>query len=65
MAATLEPPLPAPPINNKRNTHSIRSCPSCGTTLEDDRSEVEAARRQVIELEAQMELLKEKTTSAG
>jgi hypothetical protein len=64
MAAALDLP-PAPSIASKHGAHSIQSCPACGTSFEVDVAEVESARKKVVELEAQMELLKEKTTTAG
>lgn len=65
MAASLEPPLPAPSIHNKQSAQHIQSCPSCGTSFEIDAADVATARKQVVELEAQMELLKMRTTTAG
>jgi hypothetical protein len=65
MAASLEPPLPAPSTHNKHSAHHTQSCPSCGTSFEADISDEVTARKQVVELEAQMEVLKEKTTTAG
>lgn len=63
MAATIQPP-PAPSIPTKHFAH-IQSCPQCGTDVSFDPREVEDAKRRIIELEAQMERLKEKATAAG
>ena len=65
MAAAVEPLPPAPsiPTKNIANKIQIQSCPTCGTAM--DMAEVEEARRRIVELEAQMELLKEKATAAG
>jgi hypothetical protein len=66
MASTAElPPPPAPSIPTKHSAHGMHSCPACGTSIEVDKGELDMARRQIIELEAQMELLKEKATAAG
>jgi Fe2+ or Zn2+ uptake regulation protein len=65
MAATLAFQPPAPSIPSKHHTHGVQSCPACGTTFQPDSSEVEKAQRRVVELEGQMELLKEKATAAG
>jgi transcription initiation factor IIE alpha subunit len=43
-------------------TTIAHSCPTCGTSLEEV---VEDAQRQIRELEAQVEMLKEKATAAG
>ncbi|KAF2825880.1 hypothetical protein CC86DRAFT_351954 [Ophiobolus disseminans] len=64
MAATVELPPPAPSIPTKRNAHSIQNCPACGTTFEADMTDAGLARSNIVELEAQMELLKEKATAA-
>ncbi|EAT82448.2 hypothetical protein SNOG_10113 [Parastagonospora nodorum SN15] len=62
MAATVElPPPPAPSIPTKH----VHNCPECGTSIQLDTGEVEMARRKIVELEAQMEFLKEKATAAG
>ncbi|KAH7083926.1 hypothetical protein FB567DRAFT_94607 [Paraphoma chrysanthemicola] len=64
MAAAVElPPPPAPSIH-KQAAHSTQSCPSCGTSVRVDTAEVESARRKIVELEAQMEVWKEKATAA-
>jgi hypothetical protein len=65
MAATVQPPPPAPSIHGKNGTHSIQNCPACGTSIELDSGEVQMARQKIFELEVQMELLKEKATTAG
>jgi hypothetical protein len=65
MAATVQLPPPAPSIHGKHGTHSIQECPACGTSIQLDSGEVEMARRKIVELEAQMEFLKEKATAAG
>jgi hypothetical protein len=66
MASTAElPPPPAPSIPSNHNVHGMHSCPACGTSIELDKGEMEMARRRIMELEAQMELLKEKATAAG
>lgn len=62
MAASVElPPPPAPSIQTKH----VHNCPECGTSIQLDTGEVEMARRKIVELEAQMEFLKEKATAAG
>jgi hypothetical protein len=64
MAAIVElPPPPAPSIPTKHI--GVHSCPACGTSIQLDTGEVEMAQRKIKELEAQMELLKEKATAAG
>jgi hypothetical protein len=66
MAATVQPlPPPAPSIHEKHSPHSIQNCPACGTSIQLDPGEAEMARRKIVELEAQMEFLKEKATAAG
>jgi hypothetical protein len=66
MAATVElPPPPAPSIATKHNAHGLQSCPACGTDIQIDAAEMEMARRKIMDLEAQMEFLKEKATAAG
>jgi hypothetical protein len=66
MASTAElPPPPAPSIPTKHSAHGTQNCPACGTSIELDKGEVEMARRRVMELEAQVELLKGKATAAG
>jgi hypothetical protein len=64
MAATVElPPPPAPSIPTKNM--GVHNCPACGTNIQLDTGEVEMAQRKIKELEAQMELFKEKATAAG
>jgi len=62
MAAAIFDALPAPPIAAKPMQQG--SCPNCGTTLSAE-IEVEEAQRRIHELEAQVEMLKEKATAAG
>jgi DNA repair exonuclease SbcCD ATPase subunit len=67
MAATLEEviaPAPAVSNNTKHMASQGHSCPECGNQipLEED---LEEAQRRIQELEAQVELLKEKATAAG
>ncbi|KAF1936423.1 hypothetical protein EJ02DRAFT_414016 [Clathrospora elynae] len=62
MAATLELQPPAHSIATKHMANDMHSCPSCGSSI--DMAEVEDARRRIVELEAQMERLKEKATAA-
>ncbi|KAH8702740.1 hypothetical protein GQ44DRAFT_732752 [Phaeosphaeriaceae sp. PMI808] len=65
MAAAVQlPPPPAPSIAIKYNAHSTQSCPTCGNSVHIDATEIQTAKRKIVELEAQMELLKEKTTAA-
>jgi uncharacterized protein (UPF0212 family) len=65
MAAPVElAPPPAPSIASKHVAHGSQNCPACGTTIELTQ-EMEVARRKIVELEAQMEFLKEKATAAG
>jgi hypothetical protein len=65
MAAPVELPRPpAPSIASKHVAHAAQACPACGTTIELTQ-EAEIARRKIVELEAQMEFLKEKATAAG
>jgi hypothetical protein len=59
----LRPPAPSTP--EKHSAHVIQSCPTCGTSIQLDSGEAEMARRKIVELEAQMEFLKEKATVAG
>jgi hypothetical protein len=65
MAAAVEPlpPAPSTPSKNIANDIHTQSCATCGTSV--DMAEVEEAHRRITELEAQMELLKEKATAAG
>lgn len=66
MAAAVQlPPPPAPSIATKHSLHGTQSCPACGTGIQMDIAEVETARRKIVELEAQVEFLKEKATAAG
>jgi hypothetical protein len=65
MAATVQPPPPAPSIATKHSAHGMQSCPGCGTGIQIDTAEMDMARRKMVELEAQMEILKEKATAAG
>lgn len=65
MAAINELPPPAPSLTGKHVTHNRHSCPSCGSHVPVDMSELEEARRRVAELERQMEFLKEKAIAAG
>jgi uncharacterized protein (UPF0212 family) len=65
MAAAVElPPPPAPSIH-KQTVYGTQSCPACGSSVRIDAAEVESARRKIVELEAQMEVWKEKATAAG
>jgi hypothetical protein len=62
----MQPPRPpAPSTPEKHSAHGIQSCPACGTSIQLDSGEVEMARRKIVQLEAQMEFLKEKATAAG
>ncbi|CAO2655173.1 Nn.00g102370.m01.CDS01 [Neocucurbitaria sp. VM-36] len=64
MAAIVELPPPAPSIHTKHIANNAADCPTCGTSVQFDVEEFEAARKRILELEAQMELLKEKATAA-
>jgi hypothetical protein len=64
MAATVELlPPPAPSIPTK--DMGVHSCPACGSSIQSDTGEMEMAQRKIKELEAQMEMFKEKATAAG
>ncbi len=64
MAAIVEPP-PAPSIHRKPVANHD-SCPTCGSiTPLDTVMNLEGAKQRIMELEAQIELLKEKATAAG
>lgn len=75
MAASLDVVEPAPAAatnghtatrNTKHMASRGHSCPECGTHVHvpEDR-DMEEAQRRIKELEAQVELLKEKATAAG
>jgi acetone carboxylase gamma subunit len=65
MAVALEETTPASILNNtKQMASSAHSCPECGTQLEFETA-VEDAQRKIRELEAQVEMLKDKATAAG
>lgn len=65
MAAAATLPPPGPSIATKYSmTNKAHSCPNCGSNLPTE-SEIEEAQRRIRELEAQVELLKEKATAAG
>jgi hypothetical protein len=62
----MQPPRPpAPSTPEKHSAHGIHNCPTCGTSIQLDSGEAEMAQRKIVELEAQMEFLKEKATAAG
>ncbi|KAH7371227.1 hypothetical protein BKA66DRAFT_469940 [Pyrenochaeta sp. MPI-SDFR-AT-0127] len=63
MAATTPLPPPAPSISTKHPTNT-QSCPACGTSVPLDTGDIEDSKRRILELEAQMERLKEKATAA-
>ena len=58
----LEPAASTPTTQSASTTHS---CPSCGTNVAVDFKGLEEARGTIRELEAQMELLKQKAAAAG
>ncbi|KAH7384340.1 hypothetical protein DE146DRAFT_223237 [Phaeosphaeria sp. MPI-PUGE-AT-0046c] len=64
MAAIVSPP-PAPSITTKHGVHSTQNCPACGTSIALNSGEAEIASKKIVELEAQMEFLKEKATAAA
>ena len=65
MAAALNVAPPPPAVNMKAMMAAQgHSCPRCGTQVPIEQ-EVEEAQRKIRELEAQVEMLKEKATSAG
>lgn len=65
MAAAIEALPPDPAVNNTKHMPArAHGCPNCGTYVPLDRRE-EDAQRKIRELEAQVEMLKEKATSAG
>lgn len=65
MAAALEEISQAPTVNNTKHMASrAHSCPRCGTPVPSEDAEADA-RRKIWELEAQVEMLKEKATAAG
>ncbi|KAF2705971.1 hypothetical protein K504DRAFT_87505 [Pleomassaria siparia CBS 279.74] len=63
MAVVLAPP-PAHTINTKQMPAVAHSCPKCGTDMMIE-GEDEDAKKKIQELEAQVEMLKEKATAAG
>ncbi|KAJ4362315.1 hypothetical protein N0V83_010408 [Neocucurbitaria cava] len=64
MAAAVELPPPPPSIHTKHIANNVADCPTCGTSVPFNIEEFESARKRIIELESQMELLKEKATAA-
>lgn len=66
MSVEVQPPL-APPASTRtpQSTSTTHSCPSCGTSVTVDLKDLEEARGNIRELEAQMELLKQKAAAAG
>jgi hypothetical protein len=64
MAAALDVLPPPPAISAKAMAAQGHSCPRCGTSVLPEQ-EIEDAQRKIMELEAQVEMLKEKATSAG
>lgn len=65
---SVEVQLPLQPAGSTRPTQSTsttHSCPSCGTNVIVDLEDLEEARGTIRELEAQMELLKQKAAAAG
>ncbi|KAF2681666.1 hypothetical protein K458DRAFT_489138 [Lentithecium fluviatile CBS 122367] len=63
MAAAVALPPPPPSIPTKYMASKAHSCPSCGSNLATEK-EAEDAHRRIKDLEAQVELLKEKATAA-
>lgn len=62
MAVTLEELQPAPD-HTKPMDPRAHSCPRCGTHVPDEN--IAEAQEKIRELEAQVEMLKEKATAAG
>lgn len=66
MSVEIQPPSePAPSTRNARPASTAHSCPSCGTPVALDFEGADEAARVIRELQAQMEVLREKATSAG
>ncbi|KAF2659695.1 hypothetical protein K491DRAFT_702108 [Lophiostoma macrostomum CBS 122681] len=63
MAAALDVLPPPPAISTKAMGAHGHSCPRCGTQVLPE-PDIEDAQRKIMELEAQVEMLKEKATSA-
>lgn len=64
MAAAVSLAPPAPIINTKQMAAQPHSCPKCGTAVPPT-LDARKAQQTIAELEAQVELLKEKATAAG
>ena len=66
MSVEIQPPVePAPSTRTVQPASTTRSCPSCGTTVAVETEGAEEAERTIRELQAQMELLREKAAAAG
>ncbi|KAF2011307.1 hypothetical protein BU24DRAFT_466032 [Aaosphaeria arxii CBS 175.79] len=64
MAAALTQPLPTPPaLDHSKHLAKVHNCPKCGTQVSLEQG-VEDAQRRIRDLEAQIEMLKEKATAA-
>ena len=64
MAVSIATPL-APTSTHAKQMHTTaHSCPTCGTDIALE-SDPDDAQRQIRELQAQIEMLKEKATAAG
>jgi hypothetical protein len=60
--------LPTEPASSQRTLQpasTAHNCPSCGTSVSFDTEGLEEARKTIRDLEAQMDLLKEKAATAG
>ncbi|PVI01468.1 hypothetical protein DM02DRAFT_346094 [Periconia macrospinosa] len=62
MAAAVATPSGAPPIHTKHMASKAHSCPNCGTEMPPQETAQE--QKRIMELEAQIEMLKEKATAA-
>ncbi|KAH6642187.1 hypothetical protein C7974DRAFT_372159 [Boeremia exigua] len=66
MSVELQPPSePAPSTRTLQSTNTSHSCPSCGTTIVADLEGVEEAKHIIKELQAQIDMLREKAAAAA
>ncbi len=59
------PTVPTSFTHTTEQASDAHHCPSCGTAVNVDVGDIEEARRVIRDLEAQMQVLKEKATAAG
>ncbi|KAF2126524.1 hypothetical protein P153DRAFT_322501 [Dothidotthia symphoricarpi CBS 119687] len=66
MASSIEEesPPPVPPKPTQHVASEAESCPTCGDSVPSDIHDLEDAKRRIMELEAQVQFLKEKATAA-